>query len=94
LSVNATHSGVLVASQIYYPGWKATVDGRSVPVVPANYALSAIALPAGNHDVRFFYDPASIKLGAVVTSLSIIVLAGLFWVGAAPGKARMGELKE
>ena len=79
LKVNAPTPGVLVASQIYYPGWKASIDGVSVPVVPANYALAAISLPSGSHSVRFFYDPASIKIGATVSALSIVTLAALIW---------------
>jgi hypothetical protein len=63
LRVNASIPSVLVASQTYYPGLKASIGGASVPVIPANYALSAISLPSGEHDVRFFYDPASIRIG-------------------------------
>jgi hypothetical protein len=79
LKVNAPTPGVLVASQIYYPGWKASIDGASVPVVPANYALTAISLPSGEHDVRFFYDPASIRIGATVSGISLTIMAALIW---------------
>jgi hypothetical protein len=79
LNVSATTPSVLVASQIYYPGWKASIDGVTVPVVAANYALSAILLPSGPHDVRFFYAPASIRIGAITCALSLVVLASLVW---------------
>ena len=79
LKVNAPSPSVLVASQIYYPGWKASIDGAAVPVVPANYALTAISLPSGQHDVRFSYDPASIRIGATVSALSLMIMAALMW---------------
>jgi uncharacterized membrane protein YfhO len=66
-----------VASQIYYPGWKASIDGVTASVVEADYALTAIALPAGTHDVRFFYAPSSIKMGAIVSALSLVIMAVL-----------------
>jgi uncharacterized membrane protein YfhO len=68
-----------VASQIYYPGWKASIDGLTVPVVPADFALAAILLPSGPHDVRFFYAPASIKIGAIASALSLVIMAALIW---------------
>ena len=87
LKAEAPTSGVLVASQIYYPGWKATIDGVTVPVVPADYALAAISLPSGLHDVRFFYAPSSIKIGAIVSALSLVIMGLLVWfLRRAPGR--------
>ena len=77
LKVNTTDARVLVISQMYYPGWKATIDSNSVPVVPANYALTAIHVPAGNHKVHFEYAPLSIRLGALLSALSLIAIAGM-----------------
>jgi hypothetical protein len=77
LKASAPRSSVLVASQIYYPGWKASIDGVTASVVEADYALTAIALPAGTHDVRFFYAPSSIKMGAIVSALSLVIMAVL-----------------
>jgi hypothetical protein len=79
LKVNAPTPGVLVASQIYYPGWKASIDGVTVPVVSANYTLAAISLPSGPHDVRVFYAPASIRIGAIASVVSLLILTALFW---------------
>jgi hypothetical protein len=83
LKASTPGDGVLVVSQIYYPGWKATIDGVIVPVVSANFALTAVFLPAGTHDVRFFYDPASFKIGAIVSAVSLALLAMLCLSGAA-----------
>jgi hypothetical protein len=62
--------GLLVLSDVYYPGWKAFVDGRETKVLRANYVMRAVVLPPGKHVVEFRYDPLSFTIGAVVTVLS------------------------
>lgn len=76
--VQASTPGILVVSQNFYPGWKATVNGSSAPVFPADHALTGIAVPAGNYEVHFEFQPASFKLGALLSLVSVIVLGGLF----------------
>jgi hypothetical protein len=74
LKVQAGEPSILVISQIYYPGWKAKVDGHEVGVLSANYALSAIPIASGTHDVSFSFEPASFKIGWRLSVLSIAVL--------------------
>ncbi len=57
IRVETTTPQILVLSDAYYPGWKATVDEQKVPVFRADYYLRAIQIPTGNHSVRFFYHP-------------------------------------
>jgi uncharacterized membrane protein YfhO len=79
--------GLLVLSEVYYPGWKAYVDGRETKVLRANYVMRAVALPRGKHIVEFRYDPLSFRIGAVITVLSFAGL--LVWLGwAALRKAK------
>ena len=73
--IQSSARSVLVVSQTYYPGWSATVSGKRVPVVAANYALTGIPVPAGDHEVRFIFDPASFKVGLAITILSIVMAA-------------------
>jgi Bacterial membrane protein YfhO len=75
--VQASTPGVLVVSQNFYPGWKATVNGRSVSVFPADHALTGIALPEGHYDLHFAFQPSSFKLGAVLSIISVSFLAAL-----------------
>jgi uncharacterized membrane protein YfhO len=65
---------MLVLSDIHFPGWKATVDGREVPIERVDYLLRGVKLPAGAHDVEFAYEPASFRIGWIV---SLLTLAGL-----------------
>ena len=70
--------GLLVLGDIYYPGWKAFVDGKESKIYPANYVMRGVVLPEGRHIVEFRYDPLSFKIGAVITLLSLVLIAGLF----------------
>jgi len=67
--------GFLVLSSVYYPGWKATVDGKETKVFEADHALMAIHLEKGKHDVVFSFEPDSVKIGALLSFLSLLFLA-------------------
>lgn len=67
----------LLLSEVFYPGWRATVDGQEVPVLRANYLFRAVALPAGEHRVRFFFAPQRWELALGLTlasSLGVVAL--------------------
>lgn len=66
---------ILMLTDNYYPGWKATVDGRESKILRANYTFRAVPLVAGEHTVRFYYDPWSFKVGVVISVLSMGFLA-------------------
>jgi hypothetical protein len=67
---------MFVLSQIYYPGWHATIDGREAAIEPIDFALTGLILPAGTHEVRFSFQPRSFRIGAWI-SLVAICIAGL-----------------
>lgn len=75
--------GVIVFSEIYYPGWKATVDGLPVEVGRVNYILRAINVSAGSHKVEMTFHPTSIDItesiayGAYGVLLLVVVI--LVW---------------
>jgi hypothetical protein len=54
--------GVVVFSEIYYPGWKATIDGQPAEIGRANYILRAMNIPAGKHTIEMRFDPTSLKV--------------------------------
>lgn len=71
------NAGLLVLSDTYYPGWKAYVDGKKVPVYPTDLALRSVFVPPGEHEVEFVFSPQSFKLGASITAASLAML-GLY----------------
>ncbi len=79
LRVTAGQNAYLVVSQSWYPGWKAWVDGRETPVLQADGALQAIALPAGGHRVRFAFESAPFQAGLGLAGLGLLLALGLAW---------------
>jgi hypothetical protein len=64
-----------VFSEIYYPaGWKCFVDGKESKYFRADYVLRAMIAPAGNHEIRFSFEPASYIVGNKVSFASSIFL--------------------
>jgi len=66
--------GVLVLSEVWYPGWHAQVDGRPADIFRADGLLRAIYLQAGAHTVEFSYDPWTVKVGLGVSTLGWVAL--------------------
>jgi len=81
LAVRTPVGGYLVLSDVYYPGWRATVDGAPAEVLRADYAFRAVLLPPGEHVVRMEFAPWTWRVGLAV---SIITWVGLvIWAGVA-----------
>ncbi|HST66863.1 MAG TPA: YfhO family protein, partial [Mycobacteriales bacterium] len=72
--VTAAGAGYLVVGDADQAYWTATVDGRAVPLVPADHALVAVPVPAGTHTVTLAYRPPGQRLGAGISLLSVSVL--------------------
>lgn len=72
--VNSGKGGVLVFSEIYYPGWKATVDGKETPVGRVDYVLRAIQIEPGNHEVILTFKPQSIVTTETIAYIASIIL--------------------
>lgn len=78
--ITSDKPGVLCLSEIWYPAWKATVDGAETEVMRSNYSLRAVAVPAGTHTVTLQYSSDTFNTGRWTTILtSILVAVGLFW---------------
>lgn len=63
-----------VFSLVAYPGWQATVDGRSVPWAVADGLFVGVPVPAGSHEIRLEYRPASFYVGAGISALALALM--------------------
>jgi hypothetical protein len=76
VSVVASAPGYLVLTDSFYPGWKAFVGGREAPISRANYLFRAVRLDPGTHEVRFAYEPVSLRHGIFVSvATALLILA-------------------
>lgn len=73
----AEEKGLLVVSKPHYPGWKAFLDGKQVPIIYTNYLFTGIEVPSGNHTLSLRYQPKSFYIGIMISLGSAFTL--LFW---------------
>ena len=73
--VDSEKGGVVVFSEIYYPGWQAYIDGVEAPHGRADYILRAMNVPAGKHTVEFKFDPKSLHMTETIAFVALGLLA-------------------
>jgi uncharacterized membrane protein YgdD (TMEM256/DUF423 family) len=76
IEVDAVANGLLVLSEVDYPGWQASVDSIPVRMVRADGVLRGIPVPQGHHLVRVWYAPASVQLGLAISALALVGCLG------------------
>lgn len=79
LEATAVAPALLVLSDTYAAGWRATVDGVAAPIVPTDYLFRGVPVPAGTHRVRFVYRPWTIPAGQAISLGSLLALA-VMWL--------------
>ena len=77
-SVESGKGGVVVFSEIYYPGWTATVDGVEQPLGRVDYVLRALQVKPGSHEVVLSFFPKSIKVTETIAYTATVILLLLF----------------
>lgn len=81
--VDSRKGGVVVFSEVYYPGWTATIDGREVELGRVNYILRALRVEGGKHKVELSFFPRSITTTETIAycSYGLLILILLFAIG-------------
>ena len=80
-NVTSKNGGIIVFSEIYYPGWTATVDGQQAELGRANYILRALNVKPGKHEVVLDFHPASLRKTEGIAYASYGVLALILALG-------------
>ena len=94
LEVDAQSRALLVLSENYYPGWRATIDGQTTPIYRVDSALRGVIVPRGHSRVVLRYAPASVYWGGLLTSLAFLGTLAAVWLnrrGSAPAVLEEGR---
>ncbi|MBI3979977.1 MAG: YfhO family protein, partial [Chloroflexi bacterium] len=89
----ADRPSLLFLSDRHYPGWRAYVDGEERPIYQADVLFRAVPLPPGDHTIVFVFDPTSVKVGALLSALTLLAVgAGL--LATVPGARRWRSVQK
>jgi hypothetical protein len=72
--VATTSDGILMLSELDYPGWQATVGERKLTIWRADAGLRALPLRTGSYHIELTYQPLSVKIGSVLSTISALAM--------------------
>jgi hypothetical protein len=80
IETSANKPGYLVMSEVFYPGWKAEVDGKEAPVLQGNYLFRVIPLSEGAHEVQLRFISRPFRIGVTISLFSLAACLGfILW---------------
>jgi hypothetical protein len=83
IEAEAAGDGLFVVQDAFWPGWKAAIDGRSVPILPTDVLVRAVAWPAGRHVLEMKYQPPEVRLGLATSmagTATLLAVAAVPWL--------------
>jgi hypothetical protein len=86
MNVEADVPSLLVLQDQYYPGWRVEIDGHVQPLLRCNGFMQGVAVPAGRHEVIFYYQPKSVIAGFALSLLAIVWCIALYVVARRPSR--------
>lgn len=81
ISTSCPKSGFMVLSEMYYPGWKAFIDGKRTSIYKTNYTFRGIIIPSGKHLIKFVFEPQSLEWGKWISIICILSCLLIFVLG-------------
>jgi hypothetical protein len=95
LKAYTSHAALMVLSEIYYPaGWTASIDGAETKILRTNAVLRSVVVPAGDHEVKFTFDPDSYRTGSMLSTAGWAVVFLTIGIGAWRDERVRGLLKK
>jgi hypothetical protein len=88
VDVDTDREAILWLSEIWYPAWKAAVNGKKVDVLKADYSFRAVTVPAGKSKVVFRFDSSYFNIGALISLLTLVATLGYLTINFVKGKNR------
>lgn len=73
---NSDEAGLMCFSEIWYPAWKAYVDGKEAKLYRINYCLRGVEVPAGSHTVEMRFESESFHTGRTITMATLLLSLG------------------
>lgn len=80
--------GYLVVNELWFPGWRATLDGTPVPILRGNLSCRTLQIPPGKHTVIMSFEPQGFKIGLILTTLSLCFSAWVLLQPQTPSQER------
>ncbi len=80
-TATVSRPSVFVLTDVFFPGWTVTVDGRAASVTRVDYLLRGVRIGPGRHRIVFTYRPASGRIGALLSVVGLLALLGAAIVG-------------
>ncbi len=77
VDVRTARPSVLLLSEIFYPGWRAYIDGVATRVYRADWNLRAVAVAAGSHRIQFRFEAPPLRRGAALTLVTLLAAIGM-----------------
>lgn len=79
-------------SDVFYPGWTATIDGVPTQLFQTDYILRGVAVPPGRHTIEVKFKPRSLVVGGIVSGLSLVVLVAFCFATHRRGRRKLTGL--
>ncbi|MEK9148434.1 MAG: YfhO family protein [Candidatus Desantisbacteria bacterium] len=84
IDVDTASDGFIFLSDTYYPGWRASIDGKKTKLYRANYCFRAVRVEKGHHLIEMKFLPKSFVIGLAGSFISLIFITIVFLIGKRP----------